>query len=63
MVHTEVGLPCLPRIRELVALSRRRCDGCHRFSQSPTRHSDGTCPLRVGLIPPDGHCEDWEAKP
>ena len=26
MMHTEVGLPCLPRIRELVALSRRRCD-------------------------------------
>lgn len=58
----EPGDICLPRVRELVALSRRRCDGCHRYEPTTTRH-DGTCPMRVGVVPAHGHCEEWEAKP
>jgi hypothetical protein len=51
---------CVPKFRELVALSRRRCDGC--------RHTDDerVCPslptLPRGLAPHES-CSRWEAKP
>jgi hypothetical protein len=54
---------CLPRIRELVALSRRRCDGCRRWHRTPGRAIDGVCSVRVGWVPAHGCCEEWEAKP
>jgi hypothetical protein len=33
--------PCLPRIRDLVAISRRRCDGCQHWS--PLDDGQGAC--------------------
>lgn len=64
-VVTEAGRFCLPRVRELVAISRRRCDGCKWWRETPA-HDDG-----------HGHCaahdqtrhasdccrERWEANP
>ena len=45
-VVTESGRSCLPRIRELVALSRRRCErGYHANSTEP-----------------GDYCSRWEAK-
>jgi hypothetical protein len=38
----------------------RRCDGCHRYECGTAMH--GHCPIRGDAPPPDGHCENWEAK-
>jgi hypothetical protein len=49
---------CLPRIRELLAISRRRCDGCQNDTEG-----HGVCPDINGALAPDGSCSRWEAKP
>ena len=52
---------CLPRIRELVAISRRRCDGC-RHSKPLQEESDVFCHLWRIRQNPGGHCNEWAAK-
>ena len=55
------GSPCLPRVRELVAISRRRCDGC-RHSKPLQGESDVFCHLWRIRQNPGGHCNEWAAK-
>jgi hypothetical protein len=54
---------CLPRVRELVAVSQRRCDGCRHWERYGVL-SRGTCAAWVGasLADEDESCSRWEAK-
>ena len=62
-VVTESGRSCLPRIRELVALSRRRCDGCPRYVEDARAYpSDGRCSKRGCTTMAHDCCSRWEAK-
>ena len=55
--------PCLPRIRELVALSRQRCDGCPRYVEDARAYpSDGRCSKRGCTTMAHDCCSRWEAK-
>lgn len=51
------GALCLPRVRELVAISRRRCDGCRHVADF------WTCPDRAGVMGTEESCSRWEARP
>lgn len=63
-VSTEVGLLCLPRVRELVAISRRRCDGCRRYTEDARLYpADGRCVTRGCATMAHDCCSRWEAKP
>ncbi len=54
---------CLPRVRELVQISRRRCDGCRHWTTHGTRTDVGWC-SDGGLRDASDCCrERWEAKP
>jgi hypothetical protein len=47
----EPGDVCLPAVRQLVALSRRRCDGCR-----------DRLLVRCAHMRPDDYCSRWEAR-
>jgi hypothetical protein len=51
-----VGELCRPRVRELVQISRRRCDGCEWL------RDDARCPDVYRNLLPDGHCSRWEER-
>ena len=54
---------CHPRVRELVALSRRRCDGCHRYADDARAYpADGRCVTRGCATMRHDCCSRWEAK-
>ena len=55
---------CHPRVRELVALSRRRCDGCAWWRETPA-HDDGIghCAAHDQTRRDGESCSRWEAKP
>lgn len=56
------GDPCTPRVRELVALAGRRCDGCAYWE--PRGCGDGSCEQhRCSLTNAGESCSRWEAKP
>lgn len=63
-VQTEVGLMCLPRVRELVQISRRRCDGCKWWRETPA-HDDGygQCVAHDQTRAAHESCSRWEASP
>lgn len=54
---------CLPRVRELVQLAARRCDGCARYWQM-VGDGAGHCsdPGREGPRRNGDHCSHWEAR-
>lgn len=55
--HGVIGDICIPRVRELVAISRRRCDGCRDWN-------DGLCAngMYRERRKPGESCSRWEAK-
>ncbi len=55
---------CLPRIRELLALSRRRCDGCLHWDALEHRRDSGWCSVWGSKgVGAEAFCSRWEAKP
>lgn len=63
-VVTEAGRFCLPRVRELVQISRRRCDGCRHWT-ALAETDRGFCEsLAAGhTTHPEESCSRWEARP
>lgn len=50
--------------RELVAISRRRCDGCHGYTEDARLYpADGRCVARGCATMAHDCCSRWEARP
>ena len=65
--HIEPGHICLPAVRDLVRLSRRRCDRCRNWTRSNEYPELGFCRVNPDEEGPswceDSFCSVWEAKP
>lgn len=61
LLLTHRGDLCLPRVRELVAISRRRCDGCE-FLDDYRPMGDTVCLMWGSATDPGESCSHWEAR-